>query len=536
MTARDRSTLWRSQNFLRRSDLVERLLDRSGIGPADVVYDLGAGTGALTEGLAARCRRVVAVEADPRLCALLRRRFADRPNVEVRCADVLDLPLPRRPYKVFANPPFDATAAIVTRLVGAPAPPLDTFLAVQWEAAERFLGVPTETLYALLLKPWFAPSVEHRFSRRDFEPAPGVDVVLLRLRKRGPPLVAAADARLYRDFVTACFTAWRPTLGDALARVVGPRLARAALRRAGVDPAPRPSATPFAAWLRLFSAFAALADGTARRAVDGAELGLRRQQARLRKRHRTATPKRPPRPRPTRAVRPGETSETRGPPASRRRWVGLPWADTGGQPEGEESMTTLANRPNTALLVVDVQNGVVAGAHARDAVVANVGRLVEKARRERVPVVWVQHSDEQLARGSDAWRIVPELRPAEAEPLVEKSYGDSFEGTALEAVLSGLGVGRLVVVGAQTDAPRRVRPRVRRAPGQRRPHDRGPDGLGGAAAGPGHRAHEPVLDLPDRAGTNRRDGPDHGRRLQRRVLKPVRSGGTPQDGIRVRTG
>ena len=115
-------------------------------------------------------------------------------------------------------------------------------------------------------------------------------------------------------------------------------------------------------------------------------------------------------------------------------------------------MTTLQNRPNTALLVVDVQTGIVEGAHARDAVVANVGRLVERARRERVPVVWVQHFDEQVVRGSEGWRIVPELAPGEAEPLVEKSYGDAFEDTSLETVLAGLGVGRLVVVGAQTDA------------------------------------------------------------------------------------
>ncbi|MEA2662760.1 MAG: hypothetical protein QOH08_2332 [Chloroflexota bacterium] len=115
-------------------------------------------------------------------------------------------------------------------------------------------------------------------------------------------------------------------------------------------------------------------------------------------------------------------------------------------------MTTLKDRPNTALVVIDVQNGVVAGAHARDAVVANVGSLVEKARRERIPVVWVQHSDDGLAKGSDNWRIVPELKPAASEPLVEKTYGDSFEDTNLETVLSGLGVGRLVVVGAQTDA------------------------------------------------------------------------------------
>jgi nicotinamidase-related amidase len=115
-------------------------------------------------------------------------------------------------------------------------------------------------------------------------------------------------------------------------------------------------------------------------------------------------------------------------------------------------MTTLENRPNTALLVIDVQNGVVTGAHERDAVVANIGSLVEKARREQVPVVWVQHVDEELASGSDDWQIVPELTPGDTEPRVEKNYGDSFEDTTLEAVLSGLGVGRLVVTGAETDA------------------------------------------------------------------------------------
>jgi nicotinamidase-related amidase len=115
-------------------------------------------------------------------------------------------------------------------------------------------------------------------------------------------------------------------------------------------------------------------------------------------------------------------------------------------------MTTLENRPNTALLVIDVQNGVVADAHERDSVVTNIGSLVDKARQEEVPVVWVQHSDDNLAKGTDDWRIVPELTPTGEEPLVEKSYGDSFEETTLETVLSGLGVGRLVVVGAQTDA------------------------------------------------------------------------------------
>ena len=114
-------------------------------------------------------------------------------------------------------------------------------------------------------------------------------------------------------------------------------------------------------------------------------------------------------------------------------------------------MTTLPNRPNTALLVIDVQNGVVEGAHERDDVVDTIGQLVERARASDVPVVWVQHSDEGLEQGSEAWQIVSVLTPAKSEPLIEKHYGDSFEDTPLEAVLSELGVGRLLVAGAQTE-------------------------------------------------------------------------------------
>jgi nicotinamidase-related amidase len=114
-------------------------------------------------------------------------------------------------------------------------------------------------------------------------------------------------------------------------------------------------------------------------------------------------------------------------------------------------MTTLVNRPNTALLVIDVQNGVVAEAYDRDTVVANIATLVDKARAADVDVVWIQHNSDDLPKDSENWRYVPELVQRDAEPVVQKAYGDSFEDTELEAVLAERGVGRLVVAGAQTD-------------------------------------------------------------------------------------
>ena len=117
-------------------------------------------------------------------------------------------------------------------------------------------------------------------------------------------------------------------------------------------------------------------------------------------------------------------------------------------------MSSLPGRDRTALLVVDVQNGVVNdnGSHRRDEVVAAIASLVARARAEAVPVVWVQHSSDELPVGSPQWEYVDELAIAEGEPVVHKRYGDSFEGTELEGLLAGLGVGHLVVTGAQSDA------------------------------------------------------------------------------------
>jgi nicotinamidase-related amidase len=115
-------------------------------------------------------------------------------------------------------------------------------------------------------------------------------------------------------------------------------------------------------------------------------------------------------------------------------------------------MTTLTDRPKPALLVIDVQNGVVANAYNRDDVIARLRALVDKARAERIDVIWVQHNSDELPTGSEPWRYVPELEMNDGEPVVQKRYGDSFEATDLEEVLAARGIGRLFVAGAQTDA------------------------------------------------------------------------------------
>lgn len=284
------STLWRTQNFLDDSRLIARLVERAAIVPDDIVYDLGAGAGNLTAALAHRARRVIAIEKDPALARLLRRRFAHTSNVAVREADILAHPLPRANYVVFASPPFDITAELVRRLTEAPVPPRDAYLVLQREAAARFSGRPRMTLSAALLGPWFAVDVLHRFRREDFTPPPSVDAVFVRLHKRGPPLLSARDRQLYRDLVVAAYTSRRPSIGDALVRYLGSRSMRLLSAVSGIDARSHPSELTLGDWIQLYKTFASV-PREVRRRVRGCEARLRNRQARMQKLHRTRTPR-----------------------------------------------------------------------------------------------------------------------------------------------------------------------------------------------------------------------------------------------------
>ncbi len=290
MPSEGRRSVIYGQNFLRSRRLVERLLTRSGIGPDDLVVEIGPGEEIVTEPLAEACRQVLAIEKDPVLARRLRGKLTRVANVALFEADFLDVPLPLTGYKVFASIPFNATAAIVGRLTAEPWAALDAFLVVQREAAERFVGEPRGTLAATLLRPWFEPTVVHRFRPTDFRPAPGVEVVLLRLRKRGPPLVAPEDAQAFRDFVVSAYTAWRPTVREALAGVLGTATVRHVERRSGVDLGRPPASVRFEEWLELFAAFLAHTGPAEYSAIRGAEKRLRGQQVGLRKEHRTRAP------------------------------------------------------------------------------------------------------------------------------------------------------------------------------------------------------------------------------------------------------
>jgi 23S rRNA (adenine-N6)-dimethyltransferase len=280
-----RSTPTHSQNALTSGALVDRLLRASSIQAGDLVYDLGAGSGVISARLARRQCEVIAVEIDAALADRLRIRFAETLNVQVRECDALEVRLPARPYKVFSNIPFDMTADVLARLARTPHPPEDTYLVVQREAAERFIGKPRTTLAAVLLYPWFEANGFYRFRRTDFRPVPRVDIVMLRLRKRRPPLLAQVHAQLYRDFMVRMFTGPTGSVSHRLEVLLGGRRGRRVANTLNVGDLP-PGRIPTSVWLEVFEASASLRDDLNRTVAHG-ERWLREQQRRLEKVHRT---------------------------------------------------------------------------------------------------------------------------------------------------------------------------------------------------------------------------------------------------------
>lgn len=115
-------------------------------------------------------------------------------------------------------------------------------------------------------------------------------------------------------------------------------------------------------------------------------------------------------------------------------------------------MATRGNENNAALLIIDVQKGVVADTWKRDEVIRNCAKMIDHARSCEVPVIWIQHEAEDLPRNSDAWQLVPELVPQNGETRIYKEYSDSFAKTDLSKILDDLDVGHLVISGAQTNA------------------------------------------------------------------------------------
>ena len=222
METRQHKRISLAQNFLRSPKLVHRLVAMSTIGPSDTVYEIGPGNGIITAALATVAGQVIAIEKDPVLVRRLRERFRLCDNVEIVEKDFLTYTFRAgalSQYKIFANTPYNRTAQILRKILYERSKLSEAYLILQKDAAKRFSGSPRETLFSILVKPFFEFQILSPLRRTDFWPVPHVDSVFLSIKRRTRALIEAQDVASYRDFVQYGFGRWKPNLKLAFKNV-----------------------------------------------------------------------------------------------------------------------------------------------------------------------------------------------------------------------------------------------------------------------------------------------------------------------------
>ena len=194
------------QHFLRSAHVAAELVRDAGVGPRDLVLEIGAGEGRLTRELSRRARRVIAVELDPACVDRLRATFAGDPTVEIEHGDIRHVALPREPFRAFGNIPFGVTNAILRRLLDDPSGRATRAdLIVQFEAARKRTEPWPSTALGLGWLPWWELSIVRRIPRTGFDPPPSVDTAMLRIVRRPDPLLDPRRRRGYVATVRAGF-------------------------------------------------------------------------------------------------------------------------------------------------------------------------------------------------------------------------------------------------------------------------------------------------------------------------------------------
>lgn len=232
-----------SQHFLRSPRIVAELIGHSNIRKNDLVYDLGAGSGVITSVLANRCKRVVAVEIEPRALQSLQKNVGHLDNVTIIKDDILAISPPNEPYKIFANIPFHLSADIVRTYTGAHHSPKVMYLIVQKQFARKL--VPGNDHFTSQLGaevgPLFAARIRKPLRKTDYTPPPAVDTVLLELKRREEPLIPLEHMDSYRRFITKCFSEQKYFMTTHRGK-------------AGISPELRPSQLTLEQWVSLFLA------------------------------------------------------------------------------------------------------------------------------------------------------------------------------------------------------------------------------------------------------------------------------------------
>jgi 23S rRNA (adenine-N6)-dimethyltransferase len=246
-----------SQNYIRDKKTVLKIINKSSINQNDLVVEIGAGNGIITQELIRKCKKVIVYELDNNLYNKLALRLSNNSNIIILNEDFLQAKLPNPPYKIFSNIPFNITSEVIKKITQTNNPPEDTYAVVQKEAAEKLICDSQRgknSMLSVILYPRYNISIIHTFNRYDFYPKPRVDSCMVRIYKREFPLIESNKWNVFNDFVAYCFNTMNPSVYITISQLVGNKSAKNIFHLFKISNTSKPSGINGILWIQLFNA------------------------------------------------------------------------------------------------------------------------------------------------------------------------------------------------------------------------------------------------------------------------------------------
>ena len=277
-----------SQNFIHDDKLVTLLINKSNIDLKDIVYEIGAGKGIITKGLADSCKRVIAFELDTQLAQNLKQKFKGVQNVEIVSTDFLKYAIKgKEKYKFFSNIPFSITGDILSKVLSLEGVQ-DIFFILQYEAFLKYAGMPyyNDCLKSLLYKPFFDIEMLHEFVPEDFRPTPKARIVFVHFKPKVKKDILSDNAKAYKDFLAFTFTANGQSIKDKLKKIFSYEQFKRASKDIGFFLNCLVNELSYQQWLSLFKIYIKYISNEKKVIVNDAYDRLLNEQSKLNKVHR----------------------------------------------------------------------------------------------------------------------------------------------------------------------------------------------------------------------------------------------------------
>jgi len=278
-----------SQNYINNQQLVYKLLEFVDFESTKTILEIGPGKGIITDVLIKQNKKIIAIEADPRLFSELQKKYANATNLSLIKADFLKYTTPNEPFTVVSNIPFNITANIIKKITNEQSKLYAAYIIMQKDAAIKFIGAPHahSPLLSHILNINFEIKLLMDIDKSNYSPKPKFDTAFVSIKKREKPVFDKQKSEQFKDFLVYIFERRKSLIKEALKSVMSNLQVKIILSNIHIPEDKEIKKILFIDWVSIFETFVSHAPEKSKIKMYGSYKKLLVEQSQLQKVNRT---------------------------------------------------------------------------------------------------------------------------------------------------------------------------------------------------------------------------------------------------------